>query len=293
MSGSGSGVEGKPGGMSQPFTVACVQTTSGTEVVANIVAASALVRDAAADGADFVLLPETVNIMDPRNKRMFEKIAPEGGDECLKAFRALAQETSIWLLAGSLVVKDSAPPPEGERAKAVNRSFLIDPEGGITARYDKIHMFDVDLGDGETYRESKTYEPGTKAVGADLPWGRLGMTVCYDLRFPRLYRALAQGGADFLSIPSAFTRPTGIAHWHVLVRARAIENGCFVFAPAQCGEHEGGRKTYGHSLIIDPWGEVLADGGFDTGFVSAEIDPVQVTEARAKIPSLDHDRDFE
>ncbi|MAF94914.1 MAG: amidohydrolase [Rhodospirillaceae bacterium] len=284
--------------MSGPFTVACVQTTSGAEVAPNIGAASALVRAAAAGGADFVLLPETVNIMEPRNKRLFEKIAPEDDDECLKALRALAQETSIWLLAGSLVVKDSAPPPEGERAKAVNRSFLIDPEGGIAARYDKIHMFDVDLGDGETYRESKTYEPGTKAVGADLPWGRLGMTVCYDLRFPRLYRALAQGdknrpGADFLSIPSAFTRPTGVAHWHVLMRARAIENGCFVFAPAQCGEHEGGRKTYGHSLIIDPWGEVLADGGFDTGFVSAEIDPAQVAEARAKIPSLDHDRDFE
>ncbi len=279
--------------MSGPFTVACVQTTSGTEVAQNIDAASALVRAAAADGADFVLLPETVNIMEPRNKRLFEKIAPEEDDDCLKAFRALAQETSIWLLAGSLVVKDSAPPPEGERAKAVNRSFLIDPQGDIAARYDKIHMFDVDLGDGETYRESKTYEPGTKAVSADLPWGRLGMTVCYDLRFPHLYRALAQGGAEFVSIPSAFTRPTGIAHWHVLMRARAIENGCFIFAPAQCGEHEGGRKTYGHSLIIDPWGEVLADGGFDTGFVSAEIDPVQAAKARAKIPSLDHDRDFE
>ncbi|MCH7937600.1 MAG: carbon-nitrogen hydrolase family protein [Proteobacteria bacterium] len=284
--------------MSQPFTVACVQTTSGTEVAPNIDAASALVRAAAAGGADFVLLPETVNIMEPRNKRLFEKIAPEEDDECLKAFRALAQETKIWLLAGSLVVEDSAPAPEGGRAKAVNRSFLIDPEGDITARYDKIHMFDVDLGDGETYRESKTYEPGTKAVVADLPWGRLGMTVCYDLRFPRLYRVLAQGdknrpGADFLSIPSAFTRPTGVAHWHVLMRARAIENGCFVFAPAQCGEHEGGRKTYGHSLIIDPWGEVLADGGFDAGFVSAEIDPAKIAEARAKIPSLEHDRDFE
>ncbi len=284
--------------MSQPFTVACVQTTSGTEVAPNIDAASALVRAAAAGGADFVLLPETVNIMEPRNKRLFEKIAPEEDDECLKAFRALAQETKIWLLAGSLVVEDSAPAPEGGRAKAVNRSFLIDPEGEITARYDKIHMFDVDLGDGETYRESKTYEPGTKAVVADLPWGRLGMTVCYDLRFPRLYRVLAQGdknrpGADFLSIPSAFTRPTGVAHWHVLMRARAIENGCFVFAPAQCGEHEGGRKTYGHSLIIDPWGEVLADGGFDAGFVSAEIDPAKIAEARAKIPSLEHDRDFE
>ena len=211
--------------MSGPCTVACVQTTSGTEVAPNIAAASALVRAAAADGgADFVLLPETVNIMEPKNKRLFEKIAPEEDDECLKAFRALAQETNIWLLAGSLVVKDSAPPPEGGRAKAHNRSFLIDPGGEIAARYDKIHMFDVDLGDGETYRESKTYEPGGKAVSADLPWGRLGMTVCYDLRFPHLYRALAQGGAEFVSIPSAFTRPTGIAHWHVLMRARAIEN---------------------------------------------------------------------
>ena len=194
MSGSGSGVEGKPGGMSQPFTVACVQTTSGTEVAANIVAASALVRDAAADGADFVLLPETVNIMDPRNKRMFEKIAPEGGDECLKAFRALAQETSIWLLAGSLVVKDSAPPPEGERAKAVNRSFLIDPEGGITARYDKIHMFDVDLGDGEVHKESKAYAAGadngdphsvfsplSNVVGCKRVLKRLSLTTSHSL----------------------------------------------------------------------------------------------------------------
>jgi predicted amidohydrolase len=173
-----------------------------------------------------------------------------------------------------------------------NRSFLIDPKGAVRARYDKIHMFDVDLGKGEVYRESKSYAAGTKAVTARLPWGRLGMTVCYDLRFPQLYRALAQEGADFLSVPSAFTRPSGSAHWHVLLRARAIETGCFVFAPAQCGVHEGGRKTYGHSLIVDPWGEVLADGGNEPGFITARIEPERVIEARRRIPSLDHDRRF-
>ena len=272
--------------MSETFTAACVQTTTGRDIAANIETAGALVRDAAEAGADFVLLPETVNLMELDRRAREEKIAADGGDAGLEGLCAVARETGVWLLAGSLVKRT-------EDGKAANRSFLIDPGGAVKAHYDKIHMFDVDLGDGETYRESKTYEPGTKAVSADLPWGRLGMTVCYDLRFPRLYRALAQGGADFVSIPSAFTRPTGIAHWHVLMRARAIENGCFVFAPAQCGEHEGGRKTYGHSLIIDPWGEVLADGGFDVGFVSAEIDPAKVAEARAKIPSLDHDRDFE
>ena len=180
-----------------------------------------------------------------------------------------------------------------EDGKAANRSFLIDSDGEVKAHYDKIHMFDVDLGDGEVHRESNAYEAGSRAVTADLPWGTLGMTVCYDLRFPRLYRALAkQGGADFLTVPSAFTRPTGKAHWHVLLRARAIENGCYVFAPAQCGEHENGRKTFGHSLIINPWGEILADGGEEPGFVSAEADPAEVTAARAKIPAFTHDRDF-
>ena len=279
--------------MGGPFTVACVQTTSGPDIAANIDAAQALVRDAAKAGADFVLLPETVNVMEPKNKILFGKISTENDDEGLKAFCALAGELGIWLLAGSMVVKGEA----GDGNKALNRSLLISPEGAITARYDKIHMFDVDLGEGESYRESKTYEPGTAAVTADLPWGRLGMTVCYDLRFPHLYRALAQGGknkpgADFLSVPSAFTRPTGKAHWHVLLRARAIENGCFVFAPAQSGVHQGGRKTFGHSLIVDPWGQVLADGGEETGFITAGIDPAAVKAARAKIPSLTHDRDF-
>ncbi|MFQ5765483.1 MAG: carbon-nitrogen hydrolase family protein [Rhodospirillales bacterium] len=276
--------------MSEPFTVACVQTTSGREIGPSVEAASALARDAAGAGADFVLLPETVNLMEPKGRLMREKAAAEDADGALKAFRALAADTGVWLLAGSLVVAGSGGAGDG---KLANRSFLIDPKGTIAARYDKIHMFDVDLGSGESYRESKTYAAGEKTVTADLPWGRLGMTVCYDLRFPHLYRALAKAGADFLSVPSAFTRPTGRAHWEVLLRARAIENGCFVFAPAQTGEHEGGRKTYGHSLIVDPWGEVLADGGEDSGFVAARIDPAAVAEARAMIPSLAHDRDYD
>ena len=272
--------------MSGTFTVACVQTTQGREVAPNIEAASALVRDAAKAGADFVLLPENTNLMEPEGKLLPEKTVAEDADPALKAFCGLAGELGVWLLPGSLILK-------GEGKKAVNRSFLISPEGEVKARYDKIHMFDVDLGEGESYRESKRYDAGAKSVTHDLPWGRLGMTVCYDLRFPHLYRALAQGGAAFISVPSAFTRPTGQAHWHVLMRARAIENGCYVFAPAQCGEHQGGRKTFGHSLIVDPWGEVLADGGGEVGFITAEIDPAAVAQARAKIPSLTHDRDFD
>ena len=176
--------------------------------------------------------------------------------------------------------------------RLANRSFLIDNSGAIVARYDKIHMFDIDLPNGESYRESGAYRPGGHTVVAETPWGRLGMSVCYDVRFPHLYRALAQAGADFLGVPSVFTVPTGRAHWHVLLRARAIENGCFVFAPAQWGEHAGGRRSYGHSLIVDPWGEVLADGGEETGIVTARIDPARVAEARRSVPSLTHDRAF-
>ncbi|MBM3565527.1 MAG: carbon-nitrogen hydrolase family protein, partial [Alphaproteobacteria bacterium] len=197
-----------------------------------------------------------------------------------------------WLLAGSLALK-----AEGEAERCANRSILIAPTGAIEARYDKIHMFDVDLGPNEEgvrerYQESRSYRAGEKAVTADLPWGRLGMTICYDMRFPHLYRALAKKGAAFFSVPAAFTRPTGRAHWHVLLRARAIENGAFVFAPAQCGEHADGRKTYGHSLIVDPWGAVLAEGGEDVGVIAARIDPAKVAEARAKVPALSSDRDF-
>ena len=177
--------------------------------------------------------------------------------------------------------------------RLLNEAFLVTPDGNIVAHYDKIHMFDVEVDDGQTYRESAAYQPGTRAVVAATPWGRLGMTVCYDVRFPYLYRSLAQAGAEFISVPAAFTRVTGQAHWHVLLRARAIENGCFVLAPAQCGEHAEKRRTYGHSLIIDPWGEVLADGGADVGFVVADIDLSKVAQARHSIPSLTHDRSIE
>ncbi len=270
--------------MSPAFTAACVQLNSGPEPADNVAAASALVREARAAGADFVMTPEVTNMMG-RRQLMLETARPESEDLSVAAFRDLAAETGAWLLIGSVVLRASA-------AALANRSLLIDPKGRIAARYDKIHMFDVEIPDGQSYRESKAYQAGAEAVAAALPWGRLGMTVCYDLRFPYLYRALAKAGAQFLTIPSAFTRFTGEAHWHVLLRARAIETGCFVFAPAQCGVHEGGRETYGHSLIVAPWGEVLADGGEAPGVTLAEIDPAQVEKARAMIPALGHDRPF-
>src|SRR5919107_1341719 len=201
-----------------------------------------------------------------------------------------AAEIAPNLESASALIR--AMPVRADDKRIANRSFLFDPNGAVAARYDKIHMFDVDLPNGETYRESGAYRPGGDTVVAETPWGRLGMSICYDVRFPHLYRALARAGAEFLSVPSVFTVPTGRAHWHVLLRARAIENGCFVFAPAQWGEHAGGRRSYGHSLIVDPWGEVLADGGEGTGIVTARIDPARVAEARRSVPSLTHDRSF-
>lgn len=259
--------------------------TSGREPAENIATASALIRQAKAAGADLIMTPEITNMLEPKRTAMLEKAVPEAKDTALAAFQALAAELQVWLLVGSLVVR-------GTEDRAANRSILLDPAGRIVARYDKIHMFDVEIPDGQSYRESRAYRPGDKAVLADLPWGRLGMTVCYDLRFAYLYRALAQAGAAFLSIPSAFTKLTGEAHWHVLLQARAIETGCFVFAPAQCGTHAGGRETFGHSLIVAPWGEVLSDGGDAPGVSLAEIDPARVEKARAMIPALRHDRAF-
>jgi deaminated glutathione amidase len=224
--------------------------------------------------------------MEVKRERLFAALAPEESDASLAAFRDLARRLGIFVHVGSLAIKVGAE-------KAANRSFLIDRNGDIVARYDKIHMFDVDLAGGESYRESRNYRPGEIAVSCDLPWGRLGLTVCYDLRFPALYRALAEAGSSFLAIPSAFTRQTGEAHWHVLNRARAIENCAFVLAAAQGGRHENGRETYGHSLVVDPWGRVIAEGGTDPGVVLAKIDPAEVTAARAKIPSLQHGRRFE
>jgi predicted amidohydrolase len=272
--------------MSERFTVACVQTNSGREFEPNIVAAGALVRRARAAGAELVLLPENVAMLEPVSRLLKEKALPEQAHPSLAALRDLARETGVWLLIGSLAIKV-------DDGRAANRSLLVDPEGTIVARYDKIHMFDVDLGPGESYRESATIAPGASVVVAPTPWGPLGLSICYDLRFPHLYRRLAQSGAAFLSIPAAFTRTTGRVHWHVLQRARAIENGAYVFAPAQCGTHAEGRETFGHSLIVDPWGTVLADGGEAPGVILAEVDPRQVAEARRRIPSLDHDRRFE
>ncbi|MGF1639490.1 MAG: carbon-nitrogen hydrolase family protein [Rhodospirillales bacterium] len=271
--------------MSERFVVACVQTNSTRDVAPNLAAASRLVREARQAGADLVMLPENVALLEPNDRLLRDKAQPEAHHSAIAAFSDLARETGAWLLVGSLAVKVSAD-------KVANRSLLIEPAGGLVAHYDKIHLFDVDLDERQHYRESARIEPGGRAVVAETPWGGLGMTVCYDLRFPLLYRTLAKRGADFLAVPAAFTRVTGRAHWHVLLRARAIENGCYVFAPAQCGEHADGRQTYGHSLIVDPWGTVLADAGEEVGFVLAEIDPAAVDEARRRIPSLSHDRPF-
>jgi predicted amidohydrolase len=272
--------------MSISVTVACLQTNSGREVAANIAAVRPWIARARDAGAELILMPENVAMVEPNERLQREKALPEADHPALQAFRKAAKETGAWLLVGSLAIR------VGD-GKVANRSLLLDGEGRIVARYDKIHLFDVDLGDGERYRESNTIAPGNRAVVAATPWGRLGMSVCYDLRFPQLYRALAKAGADFLTIPAAFTRTTGQAHWHVLQRARAIETGCFVLAPAQCGVHAEGRETYGHSLIVDPWGVVVADGGDEVGMVVATIDRQQVDEARRRIPALTHDRGFE
>ena len=268
------------------FTAAMVQMRTGLLPEPSLEQGTRLIREAAAQGADYVLTPEVSNMMQLNRTALFEHLATQEDDLSLKAYRALAKELNIHLHIGSLALRFS---PE----KAVNRSFLIGPDGNLLASYDKIHMFDIDLPGGESYRESANYQPGETAVISDLPWGRIGLTICYDVRFPALYRALAEAGASFLTVPSAFTRKTGEAHWHTLLRARAIETGCFVFAAAQGGTHENGRETFGHSLVIDPWGRVLAEGGVDPEAVLADIDLSQVTAARARIPSLQHGRRFE
>jgi deaminated glutathione amidase len=267
------------------FTAAMVQMRTGLLPEPSLEQGMKLIREAAAQGADYVLTPEVSNMMQLNRKALFEHLASEEEDLSLKAYRELAKELKIHLHIGSLALRFS---PE----KAVNRSFLIAPDGTVLASYDKIHMFDIDLPGGESYRESANYQPGETAVISDLPWGRIGLTICYDVRFPALYRALAEAGASFLTVPSAFTRKTGEAHWHTLLRARAIENGCFILAAAQAGRHESGRETYGHSLIVDPWGAVLAEAGVEPGIVMATIDPVKVETARKSIPSLQHGRRF-
>lgn len=268
------------------FKAAMIQMRSGLQPGANIDAAVRYIGDAKSAGAEYVLTPEMTNILAVNREQLFAVVVEEGADASLATLREVARKLGIYVHVGSLAIRIS---PD----RAANRSFLIDPKGDILARYDKIHMFDVDLAGGESYRESRNYRPGELAVLADLPWGRLGLTVCYDLRFPALYRALAEAGATMLAIPSAFTKQTGEAHWHVLIRGRAIENGCFVFAAAQGGRHENGRDTFGHSLIVDPWGRIIAEGDTEPGVIVAEINPAEVASARARIPSLQHGRRFE
>jgi predicted amidohydrolase len=268
------------------FKAAMIQMRSGLTPGTNSDDAVRMIGEAKSAGADYVLTPEMTNILAAKREQLFSVVVEEEADASLATLREVARKLGIYVHIGSLAIKIS---PD----RAANRSFLIGPKGDILARYDKIHMFDVDLAGGESYRESRNYRPGELAVLADLPWGRLGLTVCYDLRFPALYRALAEAGATMLAIPSAFTKQTGEAHWHVLMRARAIENGSFVFAAAQGGKHENGRDTYGHSLIVDPWGRIIAEGGTEPGVIMAEINPAEVASARARIPSLQHGRRFE
>ncbi|WP_186414931.1 MULTISPECIES: carbon-nitrogen hydrolase family protein [unclassified Pannonibacter] len=268
------------------FTAACVQLRSSRDVAANSAAAEALIREAAAAGADYVQTPEMTNLLERSREDLMAKIRVEAEDPSLARFRALAAELGIWLHIGSLAILL-------EPGKAANRGFLIGPDGSLKAKYDKIHMFDVDLPNGESWRESATYRPGCESLVADLPFARLGMAVCYDVRFPALFRAQARAGAEVLTMPAAFTRQTGEAHWHVLQRARAIENGAFVISSAQGGKHEDGRETYGHSLIVNPWGAVIAELDHDEpGFVTARIDTEETLKARQRIPAIANERDF-
>jgi len=271
--------------MSTSFKVACLQLNSARDPAPNIESLRELARRAREAGAELIMSPEVSDMIEPDRAERFRKARTEAEHPMLAAGRELARELGAHLLLGSIVVRI-------DETTLANRSLLIRPDGEIAGRYDKIHMFDVDLAGGERHRESSVFRPGERAVTVALPWGVLGMSVCYDLRFAYLYRALAHAGADFLSIPAAFTVPTGRAHWHVLMRARAIETGCFVFAPAQWGEHAAGRRTYGHSLIVAPWGEVLAEAEDAVGLIVAEIDPAKVLEARRQVPALSHDRAF-
>jgi predicted amidohydrolase len=271
--------------MTQTFKAACIQNCATPDIERDLVALTRLVREAAVQGAFLIALPEYCAGLDTREGKLFPVAHPEAQHPVIPAMAGLARKHDAWILIGSIGVR-------ADDGRIFNRSLMIDPEGAVAARYDKIHMFDVDLDDGHVYRESATIAPGSDAALSDGPGGPIGLSVCYDLRFAGLYRGLAKAGARILAIPAAFTRITGRAHWHVLNRARAIENGAYVIAPCQYGTLAGGSECYGHSLIVDPWGRVLADGGEDEGIITAEIDPALVAETRARIPSLTHDRAY-
>jgi predicted amidohydrolase len=268
------------------FRAGLVQLRSGRTVASNLDKAEALVRRAAKGGAQYVQTPENTGIMELKPELVLAAAESEGKSAPLAWARALARELGIWLHIGSIAIKL-------DQSRVANRSYLLDPKGRVAARYDKLHMFDVDLAGGESYRESQYFRPGAKAVLADLPFGRFGLSICYDLRFASLYRALAAAGAELIAIPAAFTKQTGEAHWHVLTRARAIETGAFVLAATQGGLHENGRSTFGHSIVVSPWGEVLAEAGEEPGVIFADIDLAASEEARARIPAIKHGREFE
>lgn len=268
------------------LTVALLQLTSSTDVDENIAVTLAMIEKAVAGGADFVLTPENTHLMEMDRTKVLTKSFAQADDPGLKAFQAAAKKHGIWLLIGSLVINLG-----GDRL--ANRSFLISPDGTLKAQYDKSHLFDVDLAGDESYRESALYDAGDSAVMAETPFGKIGMSICYDLRFAYLYRLYGTAGANILTIPAAFTQTTGAAHWHTLLKARAIETGCFVLAPAQCGKHATGRSTYGHSLIVSPWGDILGDGGEAIGITFANLDLAYCDKARQTVPSLKHTRKLE
>lgn len=267
------------------FRAALVQMRSGANGARNIADATGLIKEAVAARAQFISTPEMTNLFEPDRERLKAIARIEAEDDAVRTFGELAMTHKVWLHGGSFALK-------GVNGKLVNRSLLFSPEGKIAARYDKIHLFDVDLPNGDKYRESATYAGGQEAVVVDTPLARFGFSICYDMRFPLLYHALGKEGVGVIVVPAAFTRPTGEAHWHVLLRARAIETGSFVLAAAQGGSHDSGRETYGHSLIVNPWGEVIGEAGIEPGLVVADIDLAEVAAARARIPALSNARSF-
>ena len=276
--------------MTDTLDIALIQTRTPATAAAGLAHVEPLIRQAAAGGAQLILTPEGTNFLEQRRALRDAALSDEGADPAVLGLKALAAELDVWLLVGSAIVRSGV----ADDPRAANRSLMIDPSGAVTARYDKLHVFDVDLPNGETYRESASVRPGEAAVVAAAPWGGLGLTICYDLRFPHLHRALAQAGATLIAVPAAFTRPTGEAHWETLLRARAIETGAFVLAPAQGGTHEDGRRTWGRSLVVGPWGEVIARLDHDEpGVLHARLDLSAVEQARASVPALRHDRDFD
>ncbi len=267
--------------------IACIQFSATEDIQSNLDTVSSMIREAAGKGAELIATPENTDFILSSSEEKIKRSHGEQNHPALLLFSALAKELGVWLLIGSLSIKD-----EGAD-KLHLRSYMISDQGEIVQKYDKIHLFDVDLDTGESHRESEKAIAGTRAAIAETPWGKLGMSICYDLRFARLYRELAQAGAKILSVPAAFTVPTGLAHWEVLLRARAIETASFVIAPAQTGEHNEGRKTYGHSMIIGPWGMILAKAGQGEEIIYADINLDDVKKARAAIPALQHDREFD